>query len=70
MEIALLDAMTGSHLVAKLLDSGYVVTVLDNLSSGAAENLNLDHSRLAFIQVGMSAAPLAVGRGGYGIRRP
>ncbi len=40
----------GSHLVPCLLESGYSVTVLDNLSNGKMENLNgvLDHPQLSF----------------------
>eukprot|EP00192_Tetraselmis_astigmatica_P013522 CAMPEP_0117649266 /NCGR_PEP_ID=MMETSP0804-20121206/874_1 /TAXON_ID=1074897 /ORGANISM="Tetraselmis astigmatica, Strain CCMP880" /LENGTH=326 /DNA_ID=CAMNT_0005454979 /DNA_START=97 /DNA_END=1077 /DNA_ORIENTATION=- len=40
----------GSHLVTRLLDCGYAVTVLDNLSSGTAENLDMQHARLSFIE--------------------
>jgi UDP-glucose 4-epimerase len=40
----------GSHLVPCLLESGYSVTVLDNLSHGKMENLNevLDHPQFTF----------------------
>jgi len=40
----------GSHLVPCLLESGYSVTVLDNLSNGKMENLNgvLDHPQFTF----------------------
>jgi len=40
----------GSHLVPQLLELGYSVTVLDNLSSGKLENLNavLDHPKFTF----------------------
>jgi nucleoside-diphosphate-sugar epimerase len=40
----------GSHLVPRLLDLGYSVTVLDNLSNGKMENLNgaLDHPKFIF----------------------
>jgi nucleoside-diphosphate-sugar epimerase len=40
----------GSHLVPQLLELGYSVTVLDNLSTGKLENLDgvLDHPKFAF----------------------
>ncbi len=40
----------GSHLVPKLLEKGYSVTVLDNLSNGKLENLEgvLDHPKFVF----------------------
>jgi nucleoside-diphosphate-sugar epimerase len=40
----------GSHLVPQLLEFGYAVTVLDNLSTGKLENLNgvLDHPKFMF----------------------
>ncbi len=40
----------GSHLVPKLLEKGYSVTVLDNLSNGKLENLDevLDHPKFVF----------------------
>jgi UDP-glucose 4-epimerase len=40
----------GSHLVPRLLELGYSVTVLDNLSNGKLENLKgvLDHSKFVF----------------------
>ena len=40
----------GSHLVPQLLELGYSVTVLDNLSTGKLENLNgvLDHPKFMF----------------------
>ena len=40
----------GSHLVPRLLELGYSVTVLDNLSTGKLENLNgvLDHPKFMF----------------------
>jgi UDP-glucose 4-epimerase len=40
----------GSHLVPQLLEKGYFVTVLDNLSNGKLENLNgvLDHPKFMF----------------------
>ncbi|MGD0645547.1 MAG: SDR family NAD(P)-dependent oxidoreductase [Candidatus Bathyarchaeia archaeon] len=40
----------GSHLVPRLLNKGYSVTVLDNLSNGKLENLNgvLDHPKFMF----------------------
>jgi nucleoside-diphosphate-sugar epimerase len=40
----------GSHLVPRLLEKGYSVTVLDNLSTGKLENLNgvLDHPKFMF----------------------
>ena len=42
----------GSHLVDKLLDSGYEVTVFDNLSSGEEKYMqhNLDNSNFKFIK--------------------
>ncbi len=40
----------GSHLVEKLLDMGYEVRVLDNLTSGKRENLEKVFSRIEFIQ--------------------
>ncbi|MEZ6004634.1 MAG: NAD-dependent epimerase/dehydratase family protein [Planctomycetota bacterium] len=41
----------GAHLVRELLEAGARVRVLDDLSSGRAENLPLDHERLTFRQV-------------------
>ena len=40
----------GSHLVPQLLELGYSVTVLDNLSYGKLENLNgvFDHPKFIF----------------------
>jgi nucleoside-diphosphate-sugar epimerase len=40
----------GSHLVPRLLEKGYSVTVLDNLSNGKLENLNgaVDHPEFMF----------------------
>jgi UDP-glucose 4-epimerase len=40
----------GSHLVKHLLELGYSITVLDNLSTGKLENLNdiLEQSKFAF----------------------
>ena len=38
----------GSHLVEALLEQGAVVNVLDDLSSGRRENLNLEHPDLRF----------------------
>ncbi|MEM2318187.1 MAG: SDR family oxidoreductase [Candidatus Bathyarchaeia archaeon] len=40
----------GSHLVEKLLKEGYDVVVLDNLSSGKIENLDLKNPRLRFLR--------------------
>lgn len=40
----------GSHLVEKLLKEGFDVIVLDNLSSGKIENLDLKNPRLLFIK--------------------
>lgn len=40
----------GSHLTDALLASGYSVRVLDNLSTGRAENLPLDHPRLELVE--------------------
>lgn len=40
----------GSHLVEKLLEEGYDVVVLDNLSFGSIKNLNLKNPRLSFIK--------------------
>ena len=42
----------GSHLVPYLLEKGYSVVVLDNLSNGKLENLNavLDHPKFSFQQ--------------------
>lgn len=40
----------GSHLVERLLDLGYEVRVLDNLSSGKRENLGRALSRVEFIR--------------------
>ncbi len=40
----------GSHTVDLLLSEGKEVVVLDNLSSGKLENLNLQHSNLEFIE--------------------
>lgn len=40
----------GSHLVDRLLLEGYEVTVLDNLSSGKTENLNLKDAKLHFLK--------------------
>ncbi|MEM3578963.1 MAG: SDR family oxidoreductase [Candidatus Bathyarchaeia archaeon] len=40
----------GSHLVERLLKEGYDVVVLDNLSSGKIENLNIENPRLTFFK--------------------
>lgn len=40
----------GSHLVERLLKEGYNVVVLDNLSSGRTENLDLENQKLLFIK--------------------
>ena len=40
----------GSHLVDKLLDEGFKVIVLDNLSSGDLRNLRLNERNLTFIK--------------------
>ncbi|MEM3566634.1 MAG: SDR family oxidoreductase [Candidatus Bathyarchaeia archaeon] len=40
----------GSHLVEKLLKEGFDVIVLDNLSSGKIENLNLKNPKLSFFK--------------------
>ncbi|MGQ9506356.1 MAG: SDR family oxidoreductase [Candidatus Bathycorpusculaceae bacterium] len=40
----------GSHLVDKLLLEGYEVTVLDDLSSGKTENINLKDAKLHFVK--------------------
>lgn len=40
----------GSHLVDKLLLEGYEVTVLDDLSSGKIENINLKDAKLHFLK--------------------
>ena len=42
----------GSHLVDALMDAGWQVSVVDNLSSGSLENLRrwLDHPRLSFYE--------------------
>ncbi len=40
----------GSHIVQQLLDHGYDVRVLDDLSSGKRANLPQSHSRLEFIE--------------------
>ena len=39
----------GSHLSDTLLDQGYAVRILDNLSTGKLENLRMDHSGLEFM---------------------
>lgn len=39
----------GSHLSDALLDQGYAVRILDNLSTGKLENLPMDHSDLEFM---------------------
>ncbi|MCG8430663.1 MAG: SDR family oxidoreductase [Candidatus Omnitrophica bacterium] len=46
----------GSHLVELLLDKGYQVTILDNLSTGSPENIKgcLDNPNCEFLQVDIS----------------
>lgn len=48
----------GSHLVDALLDKGYAVRVLDNLSSGKRSNLPLQHPHLEIIEGDVSDAAL------------
>ncbi len=40
----------GSHTVERLLDLGFRVRVLDNLSTGKRSNLDLDHPRLELVE--------------------
>jgi UDP-glucose 4-epimerase len=40
----------GSHLVDKLISEGFEVTILDDLSSGKTENLNLKNVRIHFLR--------------------
>ncbi|RLF83595.1 UDP-glucose 4-epimerase, partial [Thermococci archaeon] len=42
----------GSHLVDRLMEDGYEVRVLDDLSAGSLENLKgwIDHERFEFMQ--------------------
>ena len=53
----------GSHLVPKLLEKGYSVTVLDNLSNGKLENLDgvLDHPKFVFKRGDIRDAALSNG---------
>jgi UDP-glucose 4-epimerase len=53
----------GSHLTDVLLDAGWRVTVIDNLSTGRRQNLPSSHSRLRFIEATVSAALPALGPG-------
>ena len=48
----------GSHTVNFLLNKGKQVIVLDNLSSGKLENLNLNHPDLEFIEGDVLEYPL------------
>ncbi|WP_337041679.1 NAD-dependent epimerase/dehydratase family protein, partial [Pseudomonas juntendi] len=40
----------GSHLCDALLDKGYAVRILDDLSTGRRDNLQIDHPRLELIE--------------------
>ncbi len=46
----------GSHLVERLLQEGYAVTVLDDLSGGRLENLESETSRTPSPFAGLSKA--------------
>lgn len=48
----------GSHCTDYFLQQGATVTVLDNLSSGRKENLDMSHSRLEFIEGDVLEFPL------------
>ncbi|NIF18049.1 NAD-dependent epimerase/dehydratase family protein [Pantoea sp. Cy-639] len=48
----------GSHLCDALLDKGYAVRVLDDLSMGKRDNLQLDHPRLQLIEGDVADAAL------------
>lgn len=50
----------GSHLCDALLDKGYAVRVLDDLSMGKRDNLQLDHPRLQLIEGDVADAALVV----------
>lgn len=58
----------GSHLTARLLESGHDVVVLDNLSTGRAANLDRlrDHPRLTFVS-GSITDPVAVSEAARGV---
>lgn len=58
----------GSHLTARLLESGHEVVVLDNLSTGRAANLDRlrDHPRLTFVS-GSITDPVAVSEAARGV---
>jgi UDP-glucose 4-epimerase len=53
----------GSHLCDLLLESGWRVTVVDNLSTGRRENLPPSHPRLRFIEADLGHALEALGAG-------
>ncbi|MFV3403073.1 NAD-dependent epimerase/dehydratase family protein [Pseudomonas sp. NY15463] len=48
----------GSHLCDALLENGYAVRVLDDLSSGKRDNLQLEHPRLTLIEGDVADAAL------------
>ena len=48
----------GSHLCDALLDKGYAVRILDDLSTGKRSNLRLDHPRLQLIEGDVADAAL------------
>jgi UDP-glucose 4-epimerase len=49
----------GSHLVEKLVEQGYKITILDNFSSGSVDNLRkLNQSRISVIEGNLLAAEL------------
>jgi nucleoside-diphosphate-sugar epimerase len=50
----------GSHTVDLLLEQGKQVVVLDNLSSGSIDNLNLGHPALEFVEGDMLEYQLVV----------
>ena len=47
----------GSHLVEALLESGYSVRVLDDLSSGKLSNLPIDRCHLTLVVGDVADAP-------------
>lgn len=51
--------LVGSHLTELLLEAGATVTVIDNLSSGRRDNLDLTHSRLSFQEFEVGAPQLS-----------
>jgi UDP-glucose 4-epimerase len=48
----------GSHLCDALLDKGYAVRILDDLSTGKRSNLQVDHPRLELIEGDVADAAL------------